>query len=322
MSTEPRVEKMSCSLQESLEISESELDELILTAPTNYKTYQIPKKSGGMRSISQPAKETKRVQYWLIKNTFQILPVHQCAMAYMEGASIKKNASLHKNNSYLTKFDFKDFFTSIKASDLTAHFSRYLKPTLSDEDIRDIIRISCIEFKNQNELCLSIGAPSSPLLSNSIMFEFDSRVFAWCQTENITYTRYADDLTFSTNTKGISSRVEHIIRTVIKIIAYPRLSLNTKKSTHLSCKHQRRITGLIINNEGNISLGRKRKREISVLIHKFSIGQLAEDDTYRLQGLLGFTMDVEPSFLVSMKLKYSSKVIREILQNRKINTTE
>jgi hypothetical protein len=99
--------------------------------------------------------------------------------------------------------------------------------------------------------------------------------------------------------------------------AYPRLELNTKKTTHLSRKHKRRITRLIINNDGDISLGRKRKREISTLIHRSSLNFLSYIEVLNLQGLLGFAKDVEPLFLNRMRAKYSSELIDEILQKRK-----
>jgi RNA-directed DNA polymerase len=304
-------------MQESLGISEDQLKRLILRSPYAYKIYDIPKRNGGSRSIAQPAAETKFIQYWLITNIFHRLPVHACATAYMRNSGILKNASAHKDNSYLTKFDFKSFFTSIKLDDLVAHFTKHFGDIFGADEINDIARISCIKLPENRELCLSIGAPSSPALSNSIMFEFDAAVFTWCTERGITYTRYADDLTFSTNEKGLSSCVEPTLRKIIRKLEYPSLRFNTKKTTHLSKKYQRRVTGLIINNEGNVSLGRERKREISALIHKFSLKQLSAEETYRLQGLLGFARDVEPLFMSRMRGKYRSALIEEILQIRK-----
>ncbi|MFH1818413.1 MAG: retron St85 family RNA-directed DNA polymerase [Pseudomonadota bacterium] len=304
-------------LQVSLGISDYLLNRLIQRAPHSYKVYTIPKRSGGKRTIAQPAKETKFIQRWLIQNLFNQLPVHECASAYKDGASIKKNADAHKNNSYVTKLDFTDFFPSITSNDLVEHISKFLGNSLGTQDIQDIARISCIRLPGKSELCLSVGAPSSPVLSNSIMYSFDSDVFAWCDRNGITYTRYADDLTFSTSTKNISSDIEPFIRGVAQKLAYPSLSLNSKKTTHLSKKYQRRITGIIINNEGQISLGRNRKREISALIHKFTLGVLPEPEIFRLQGLLGFAKDVEPLFVARMRGKYTSKLIEEVLQKRK-----
>lgn len=304
-------------LQESLGMSDYQLNRLIQRAPHSYKIYTIPKRSGGQRTIAQPAKETKFIQRWLIQNIFSKLPVHECASAYKDGASIKKNANAHKNNSYVTKLDFKDFFPSITSNDLVKHISIHLGNSLGAQDIQDIARISCIRLQGKSDLCLSVGAPSSPVLSNSIMYSFDSEVFAWCAKNGITYTRYADDLTFSTSTKKISSDIELFVMDVVQKLTYPSLGLNSKKTTHLSKKHQRRITGIIINNEGNISLGRNRKREISALIHKFTLGILPEPEIFRLQGLLGFAKDVEPLFVARMRGKYTSKLIEEVLQKRK-----
>ena len=304
-------------LQESLGINENQLNRLILRAPHSYKVYTIAKRSGGDRVIAQPAKETKFIQHWLIDNIFKKMPVHQSATAYKNGASIKENAAAHQANSYITKFDFKNFFTSIKAGDLVEHLSRHLGELLNPEDIKDVARISCIKLHGRDELCLSVGAPSSPILSNTILIDFDRQVYAWCSQHGITYTRYADDLTFSTNTNRISSDIEPAIREIVRKLEYPRLRFNNKKTTHLSKKHQRRITGLVITNDGKLSLGRERKREISSLIHRFSLSLLSKDEVYHLQGLLGFATDVEPLFMSRMRGKYGAFLIQEILQKRK-----
>jgi RNA-directed DNA polymerase len=311
------IESLRKEMQETLGISEEQLTRLILRSPHTYKVYEIPKRTGGVRTIAQPARETKFIQYWLIKTIFPRLPVHECATAYAAGSSILKNATAHKDNSYLAKFDFRNFFTSIKFDDLVQHFSMHLKNCLSMDDIRLVARVSCIKSKTNSELCLSIGAPSSPILSNSIMFEFDSAVISWCKERNIIYTRYADDLTFSTMEKGSTLHIEPFIRDVVRDLAYPTLRFNNQKTTHLSRKHQRRITGLIIDNQGKVSLGRDRKREISALIHRFSLGLLAKDEIYKLQGLLGFAKDVEPLFVSRMRGKYRSELIEEILKIRK-----
>lgn len=305
------------ALQESLGLTEAQLNRLIVRSPHTYKIYTIPKRTGGNRTIAQPAKETKFIQHWLIKHVFCHLPVHTCASAYQLGSSIVKNADAHRSQRYLLKFDFKNFFTSIKSDDLVAHMNRHLSSVLEVDAINDVARISCIQMKTGDKLCLSIGAPSSPLLSNSIMFEFDSLVSDWCAQEEVVYTRYADDLTFSTNKRNKSVEIEKFIREIAKDINYPALRFNTKKTISLSTKNSRRVTGIIINNEGNLSLGRDRKREISALVHKFSHSELSKEQIFRLQGLLGFANDVEPSFLSRLNVKYSNELISKIFAIRK-----
>lgn len=304
-------------MQDALGLTESQFQRLVARSPYTYKTYTIPKKSGGVRTIAQPAKETKYIQYWLVEKIFSKLPIHDCATAYKTGASIKANANKHKNNQYLSKFDFINFFPSIKEMDLISHLTTHLSDFFSSEDIKIITRISCIRGKGESDLCLSIGAPSSPVLSNSIMYHFDSEINLWCESKKITYTRYADDLTFSTNEKNISSEIEHAIRKTIKKIKHPKLIINDKKTIHISKKYQRRITGVIVNNEGNLSLGREKKRIISSLIHKYTIGLLAHEDLFNLQGLLGFSKDIEPDFVFKMRKKYGSDIVDSIFKVRR-----
>jgi RNA-directed DNA polymerase len=303
-------------MQESLGINTFQLGRLIQRSPYTYKIYAIPKRSGGSRTIAQPAKETKFIQHWLIENVFQKLPIHDCATAYKSGANIKANACAHKENEYLTKFDFESFFTSIKISDLSKHFFKHLGNDFSETDLNSIAKISCIKFDDEEDLCLSVGAPSSPILSNSILYEFDCKVYEWCTSRGIIYTRYADDLTFSTGKKNISNEVEPAIREIVNNLSYPTLKFNNKKTTHLSKKYQRRITGLIINNNNEVSLGRARKREISALIHQFSLNLLSEKDIFKLQGLLGFAKDIEPLFILRMSEKYTSQILESIFKMR------
>lgn len=298
-------------------VSEADIGRIFSRGPYTYKQYVIPKRSGGLRTIAQPARETKYIQGWLIENLFYDLPVHSCAMAYKKGASIKKNALVHVANPYLVKFDFKDFFHSIKEGDLVSHFSAYFGDDLTPDEIKLVARVSCKKLKEGGEGCLSIGAPSSPILSNTLLYDFDRAVYAWCSERNISYTRYADDLTFSTNVKGQSSTIEPKIRELVKSECVVNLKFNIKKTTHLSKKSQRRVTGLVITNDQQLSLGRARKKEIKALIHRYSLARLDEVGLMKLQGLLGFAKDIEPEFLASMYKKYTFELVNKILRYRK-----
>jgi len=298
-------------------IPEELLGRLIKRAPHTYKVYTIPKKSKGKRTIAQPARETKYIQHWLINNIFKLLPIHEAATAYTKGSSIKNNALKHVSNEYISKFDFKDFFTSIKENHLEKHIVKHLGDSLDKGDIDVVLRLCCIKPKGNGSLCLSVGAPSSPLLSNSIMYEFDTLVTNWCHKNKFIYTRYADDLTFSTNEKNACKNIEPVLRKIIKKLEYPALRFNLKKTIHLSKKNQRRVTGLILTNDGAVSIGRTKKREISSLVHKYSLKLLEDNEIFRLQGLLGFVADVEPIFMKKMKDKYGIELVKEILKIRK-----
>ena len=120
----------------------------------------------------------------------------------------------------------------------------------------------------------------------------------------------------------MSSEIEPFLRAVIKNLKYPSLIFNNKKTTHLSKKHQRRVTGLILTNDGDISLGRSRKREISLMIYKYIKGYLSDKELDKLQGLLGFAKGVEPIFIQRMNAKYTNEVISKIFSHRIIDNNK
>ncbi|HBP6672202.1 TPA: RNA-directed DNA polymerase [Pseudomonas aeruginosa] len=298
-------------------LTDREVARLISRAPYTYKVYSIPKKNGGRRVVAQPARETKILQNFLIENIFKELPVHECATAYKAGSSIAINASIHVGNSYISKFDFSNFFPSITMIDLVRHIKSFFDGRLDDLEIVDIARVCCIKDRVTDRLHLSIGAPSSPILSNSIMYFFDVAVHKWSSERGVSYTRYADDMTFSTNEKSMSREIELFLVRQVEAMKSPRLSINHEKTIHLSKRHQRKVTGLVLSSEGKVSLGRNRKREISSLIHRFALGQLDPTDVFRLQGLLGFANDAEPDFVVRMRKKYGDFVIAALFEKRK-----
>src|SRR5476649_1643328 len=172
------------------------------SAPHRYKKYTIPKRNGGVREIAQPAKELKFMQRIISSELHKKLKIHENAYAYIENRDIKKNAFQHKDQAFLLKMDFCDFFHSIKPDDLNKCLIKN-ELEVNPENINYLRKLFFYKKTKKSALTLSIGAPSSPFLSNAIMFEFDTIVTKLCTENNITYTRYADDLTFSSNQKGI-----------------------------------------------------------------------------------------------------------------------
>lgn len=157
----------------------------------------MQKKQVGKRTIAQPAKEVKSLQYWVIKHIFPKLKIHRCAIAYVKGKGIKDNARPHAQNPYMIKIDFSDFFPSIKGTDFIKLAEDQMPNDFDQDDLDRIIKILFWRPKNSAGLRLSIGAPSSPYLSNAMMYKFDSEILTYCLSTGISYTRYADDLTFS-----------------------------------------------------------------------------------------------------------------------------
>ncbi len=288
---------------------------IMQSASHRYKVYKIPKRQAGkFRTIAQPAKEVKMLQRWLVQEVICDLPVHDAATAYREGHGIKVNAERHLQNAYLLKMDFEKFFPSIKEGDLTAHIEKYLPRKFSAQDIDLICRVALWKPKRKQEFELSIGGPSSPFISNSIVYDFDALVSDACANMNVTYTRYADDLAFSTNEKGILKNVEGLVAQTCEAVAYPPLRINAEKTVHSSKKHRRFVTGITLSSQGKLSLGRDRKRTIRAMIHRAINGLLSADETASLKGLLAFALDVEPQFVESMRTKYGAGQIEALLK--------
>ena len=300
-------------ISEDLLLPRDRLEYLIKSAPHRYKVYPVAKRSGqGVRMIAQPAREVKRLQYWVIRSIFPLFPIHDSAMGYMLGKNILSNTEPHALNPYMLKLDFKDFFPSIKGRDFLEYAQEINGLHLPPEDLERLVRILFWKPKQNPELQLSIGAPSSPYLSNAIMFEFDSRVTEYCSKHGIIYTRYADDMTFSMLNKELRGEALREVEKVLGELRYPRLKINERKTVYGSKAHRRMVTGLILSNDGLVSLGRNRKRRIRAQIHHFINGRLSDHERNNIRGMLAFARDIEPDFVKRMERKYGRERIQSI----------
>ena len=179
-------------------------------------------------------------------------------MAYVAGKNIRDNTTAHACQPYLLKLDFKDFFPSIKGSDFLLYARENESLHLEELELERLARILFWCPKRSHQLQLSIGAPSSPHLSNSIMYRFDGEIDKYCMEEGIIYTRYADDMTFSMVDKVMRGMTLDKVQAVLNDLAFPKLILNNKKTVFGSKAHRRMVTGLILSNDGEISLGREK----------------------------------------------------------------
>lgn len=272
------------------------LQTIIRTAPLRYKIFFIPKRKGGLREVAQPAREVKAIQRWLISRLSPSLPLHESATAYRQGASIKKNAQCHVDSDYMLKMDFRNFFPSIFMDDVVSHLARHCSAEYDSSAMRLVAYVCTWAPRRRGPLRLCIGAPSSPLLSNSVLFEFDELVAQRAAERGAIYTRYADDLTFSTSVLGVLNTFPDMVRELVGQLSYPRLSINEEKTVFASRAGRRVITGVTLTNDRRLSIGRERKRVIRAMYHHMLRGMLDEDGRRELLGLIAFAEDIEPGF--------------------------
>jgi len=299
-------------LQNTLFLSDDLINTFIATSPYRYKIYDIEKRnSTEKRRIAHPSKELKHIQRIIVKELSETLPVHHCAYAYRDGRGIKHNALVHSSNRYILKLDLSNFFNSLTPS---IFFSECKRNNISFEKDNISIISNCLFYREHRRasLKLSVGAPSSPFISNAIMYSFDKRIEKVCNKKGVNYTRYADDMTFSTNTKHVLIGFDSLVKDILSDLFKDSISLNHDKTILTSKAHNRHITGVTISNDDQISLGRDRKRYISSAIHHFSLNKLNELEIDKLRGLLAFAEYIEPSFVVRMIKKYSVDVIKKL----------
>lgn len=273
---------------------------LIQTAPARYKVHQIEKRHGrGTRTIAQPTAEIKLLQKLLVREVIEKLPVNDAAKAYRSGQSIADHARPHASNRFLLKLDFKDFFPSIRGADFLKHLHKHSE--IGTEDSKHLVKLFFWRPRGTRSLVLSIGAPSSPAISNTIMFDFDSALSDFCTREHVVYTRYADDLAFSTNGPEVLHRVhEHVIN-LCRTLKYPRLTLNDAKTVYTSKKHHRSLTGLVLSNDGKASLGREKKRQLRAMVHRLKYDLLNQEERAKLKGWIAFALSIDEEFVRSLK---------------------
>lgn len=291
------------SLSFDLGMLPSQLDLIIRTAPLRYKVFEIPKRDGTPRTIAQPAREVKAIQRWLVKDLSTILPIHAAATAYQKGTSIKINADKHACSNFILKMDFKNFFPSIEAKDICAHLKKYAAMRYDTLESEVISRICSWAPNRKPPFRLCIGAPSSPLLSNSILYDFDCLIDAVATQNKVTYTRYADDLTFSSFAPNILKSYPDIVQNISTSLDYPSLVVNTKKTVFASRAERRMVTGVTLTSDHHLSVGRERKRLARSMFHRFTLNQLDAKEIEKMWGLLSFVDHIEPGFSLRLKTK-------------------
>ena len=197
-----------------------------------YKEFTIAKKSGGVRNVSAPNRTILFVQRQLAEVLAKIYKPPKAAHGFINLAvsadgspdirkTIVSNAKQHKKKAVILNIDLKDFFPSINSRRVYSIFRK--QPFNFDKKIAAFITEICIHDKNRN---LPQGAATSPIISNMVCHRLDKRLTLLASDNRITYTRYADDLTFSTNKPGFN---DDLLKTIYQIITEEGFAVNEKK---------------------------------------------------------------------------------------------
>lgn len=293
-------------MAKALGLPESHVEALANAASHNYKQYTIKKVGGGHRTIHHPSQALKSLQRWLNAKVLSSWPVHPAAMAYRKGKSILDNAAAHRHSNYLLRMDLSDFFSSIKDTDIDTYALTH-PMQFSGWSADDIAVLKKIVFRFGS---LTIGAPTSPNVANALCIDMDVQLFDACSKLQVTYTRYADDLFFSTTQANVLRKLEDEVSSIVDGLALPAaLSLNIGKTRHSSKKGTRRVTGIVLGSDGETYIGRDLKRRIRAMLHTYET--LTENEREKLKGLLGYATGLDPDFKNSLINKYGLGTVHQ-----------
>lgn len=295
-----------------LQIPINELNEQINKAPYSYKQFEIKKKNGGSRIVWQPSLETKILQEILYLCIFQKFPININCFSYRRGLSspLFLNAKKHCSFDYTLHLDFKHFFESINSQyvfNMLERFDEHKYPNFSAQD-KKVIEKVCFIKKNKSN-CLVVGAPSSPIISNIFMLFFDNYFSKLSNANNDSYTRYADDIWFSSdNLENIHDYKINVNNFCATDPYYNNLQLNYKKTKISKLKSGISLTGVSITNLSEIKVSKKIKQKTKKLIYELNTKNFTEDEKsklyHQLRGYIAYIKDIEPSYINSLILKY------------------
>ena len=224
-----------------------------------YKKYEISKRNGGKRIIYEPNYVLKKVQRNILDNVLNGFKISKYAMAYVKGKSVKDNANMHVNKKLILKLDIKDFFNNISFMDV---YNKVFLEEYFPKQARTVLTYLC----TYNEF-LPQGAPTSSYISNLIMQDFDEKIGLFCEKNNISYTRYSDDMTFSGdfNVKMVIFKVKDELKKM-------GMQLNYDKIHVIYSNMSQQVTGITVNEKPQVLKVKRRKiRQEVYYIKKYGL---------------------------------------------------
>jgi retron-type reverse transcriptase len=292
---------------------------------SHYKRFGIRKKSGGMRIISAPMPRLKAAQYWILHHVLNKLNFHNAAHGFVQQRSILSNAKEHLNKEVVVNIDLKDFFPSI-------HFKRvkglFHKLGYS-EKIATIFSLLCtgplteeVELDGKTYYVakgprvLPQGAPTSPAITNLLCYKLDCRLQGVAKAMGFSFTRYADDITFSGKDEA-AQKVQQLLWRLHRIINEEGFAIHPKKVKVMRKGARQEVTGIVVNKQPGIN--RKTLHRFRALLNKIEKegiegkrwkgGNLVAE----IAGYAEFISMVKPT----QGTKFKSQ-IKQILQNPEI----
>lgn len=228
-----------------------------------YKTFHIRKKSGGVREINAPCYQLKVILY-ILNKVFQVVYTpSKAAMGFTEGRSVVTNASIHTGHHYVFNIDLENFFPSIPQARVWKRLQ--LPPFNFPIEIANVVAGLCCHKNEDGTMnVLPQGAATSPILTNAICDNLDRRMLGVARRFGVHYSRYADDMTFS-SMHNVYQEGSDFRKEILRIITEQGFTLNEKKTRLQRTGERQEVTGLTVNETVNVA--RKYVRDLRCILH-------------------------------------------------------
>jgi RNA-directed DNA polymerase len=281
-----------------------------------------PKADGGIRTLSSPEPPLMEVQRWILHNVLNLSKIHPSSFAYQTNHSIAQCASVHLGARWLVKMDLHDFFDNIYESHVYNIFHQLgYAPLVSFELTRicTILPFSYSKYRSRARLYKSIpfyatdiqgwlpqGAPTSGALANATAFPLDQKLSLIAGRRSMVYTRYSDDLIFSTTAGFNRGHATSLIDHVCNVVRDEKFSLHRKKTRIVPPGARHIVLGLMLGPD-RLRLLPNFKRRIDVHIRGVDLFGLAQHSSHRdfrsifsfinhVDGCLAFAQGIEPAY--------------------------
>nr|BDT38211.1 reverse transcriptase family protein [Myxococcus sp. MH1] len=262
----------------------------------HYVTFSVPKRSGGTRLLHAPKRKLKAVQRRLLTLLVAKLPCSEHAHGFVSGRSIKTGAAPHVGRRVVLKLDVKDFFPSVTVGRvrgllLALGYGYPVAATLAvlmTEAERQPVEVEGTVFHVPvgPRSCVQ-GAPTSPGLCNAVVMRLDRRLAGLARRYGATYTRYADDLTFSGDDVGAMEKVRALAARYVRDEGF---EVNAAKTRVQRRGGRQRVTGVTVN--AGLGLSREERRKLRAMIHQEDGGDAKQ--RARIDGMLAYVKMLNP----------------------------
>lgn len=288
-------------------------------AVVHYHRYDLPKKAGGSRAISAPKAALDQAQRWVLENILKRLDVEPEAHGFVSGRSIVTNAAEHTNREVVINLDLKDFFPTFTFRRVKGVFVALGY----GEHIGTVLALLCTEpprvaaeFAGKTyhvalgDRVLPQGACTSPAITNAICRRLDRRLSGLAKKQGFTYTRYADDLTFSGDAPR---RVGRLLKSVRAILAEEGLTEHPTKTRIMRKSNRQEVTGVTVNQKP--SLSRTELRKLRAILHNAAKYGLESQNREKhpqfqnhIRGKVAYASMVDPSKAAALWEAYHKAV--------------